>query len=558
MVNKMVNMTTKNYLISYLTVSSFFLWTISIFKSNIDMAEFGLIQSLPFLYFISLGILLVAFLLSVKWQMNKIKFLIILLLIMYIFLTPTLIEGTPRFRSSYKVYGFVDYINRNGHIDPQILWYHNWPGAFMSMSILSDIIDPNHNSLFWMYFPFIIQIMYFFPMYILLKSLFQDEKKIWLGIWIFYILDFINQDYMSPQAIAYLFYLIILSIIVKTVNSNSIINNNSFILNNNSFKVISILIFSSLVITHMITSMLVIFIFFFLALFSIISKKNSIIPPIYKFTFLGIMIFVSWTIYGAFTYFKSHLLEFFEKSYKIDLIFSQNLEQRISGSPAHLIISKLMILSALIAIGMAITGIIISYYRKDKISFANKNMLVIVFAILIIESGSSYGGEMIMRVFLFFLPLLSFFIPQIFVNFKMKTVLILFLVIMTPMNILIHYGNEKYDYVSKGELVSYDLFYKKIENRYIIGGYPLFVYKFPEKYTAYQDWDWDGKKFTPKIGSFKDYNVMISRGDIEGFEIFYNNRTYINSILKDNLMDSNNYFDIYSNGDSNIFNYRKL
>ena len=490
--------------------------------------------------------LLGSFLLALRGQNKKIYFVIILTLIIFLTLTPPIIEETPRFRYAYKSYGFADYIIRNDHIDPKVVWYHNWPGAFFSMSMLSKIINPENDLLFLMYFSFIIQIIYFFPVYTFLQLLFQDDdKKIWIGIWIFYILNFINQDYMSPQAFAYLYFLIILSVTVKLAKIGK---NYDGMLNNISYKFVGVILISGIAITHMMTSTLVLSIIFFSALFSSSSSSKKIL---YKFTFLFIIIITAWVIYGAYVYLNWHLVDFIEKAYNLDSMFSQNL-QRVSGSPSHLIISKLMIFTTFISIIFAALGITFSYFRKDKITSINTRILVMAGAILAIAPQSPYGGEMMMRIFLFMLPLLSFFIAQIFINSNLKIILILFLIIMSPLNVITHYGNEEYDYVSKAELKSYDFFYEKAANRNITGGYPIADYKFVEKFefVDLKDLKWDGNEYTTKTGSKN--NIMISRGDIEKFKIFANNEIYI-EYIKNSFTNNKNYILVYSNGDAALY-----
>jgi len=126
---------------------------------------------------------------------------------------------------------------------------------------------------------------------------------------------------------------------------------------------------------------------------------------------------------------------------------------------------------------------------------------------------------------------------------------------MTPLNIVTHYGNEKYDYVSKAELTSFDFYYKNADYRNITGGYPITFYKFAEKFNfvkfqELKDIKWDGSKYSKE--EYSDNNIMITRGDKELLTIFANDTDYIKNIEK-NLKNSNNYQYVYANGDSNLY-----
>lgn len=549
----MNELNSKNDWITYfLILGSIFAWAYSMIKSSPDMGDFGLVHSLSPSYFISIALLLSSFILALWKKQNKtVFFAIILVLNIILFLTPSIIEGTARFRFSYKVYGFAEYIIRNGYFNPNAIWYHDWPGSFLFVSMLSNIIKPNDDFLFLMYFPFIIQILYFFPLYIFLKSLFQDDKKIWIAIWIFYIINYINQDYMSPQAFAYLYYLIMLSIIVRLANIGVVDIGKNFD-NNIPYKFVGVILISGLTITHMMTPMIIVSIIIFTALFnrSSITKKN-----LFKFTLVLSIIMAAWVIYGAYIYLDWHLFDFITNTFNVD-IFSQNIQQRVSGSYAHLIVTSLMIGTTLISGVFALIGIILSFYRKDKISKTNIRLFTMIIAIMILAK-SPYGGEMIMRIFLFMLPFLSFFIAQIFIP-KAKIILIIFLIIMTPLNLITHYGNENYDYVSKAELSSFNFYYQNVNNNNVTGGYPITYYKFAEKfnYVAFQefaDLKWDGSIYTTKTGNKN--NIMISRGDKENLAIFSNNVTFIKEV-EYNLKNSNNYSMTYANGDTNLYNIK--
>ena len=537
----------KDWTIYFLIVGSIITWAYSMIRSSPEMGDFGLVHALHPSYFISMAMLLISFILALtKKQNTRIFFIIILLLNIILFLTPAIIEQTARFRFAYKVYGFAEYIIRNGNFNPNMIWYHGWPGAFLIISMISDIVKQNDDFLFLMYFPFIIQILYFFPLYIFLKSLFQDDKKVWIGVWIFYIINFINQDYMSPQAFAYLYYLILLSIIVKMTNIGGIDNNGNY-KNYIPYKFVSVILIAGLTIIHMMTPMIILSIICFAALFNKSSRKDLL-----KFALVLTIIMIAWVIYGAYVYLDWHLVDFFQKFLQSDS-YTQNVQQRVTGSSAHLIVTRLMIFTTLISGGFAIIGIMLSYFRKDNIFKTNIRTFYMIGGILML-TNSPYGGEMIMRIFLFMLPFLSFFIAQIFVS-KAKIILILFLIIMTPLNIVTHYGNEKYDYVSKAELTSFDFYYKNADYRNITGGYPITFYKFAEKFNfvkfqELKDIKWDGSKYSKE--EYSDNNIMITRGDKELLTIFANDTDYIKNIEK-NLKNSNNYQYVYANGDSNLY-----
>ena len=49
---------------------------------------------------------------------------------------------------------------------------------------------------------------------LILRTLTIDRRLVWLAVWVFYLGNWVGQDYFSPQAFAYLLYLMLLAILV--------------------------------------------------------------------------------------------------------------------------------------------------------------------------------------------------------------------------------------------------------------------------------------------------------------------------------------------------------
>ena len=46
----------------------------------------------------------------------------------------------------------------------------------------------------------------------------NDKRLVWLGLWFFYLTNWIGQDYISPQGLNFFFYLVIIAILLKWFN----------------------------------------------------------------------------------------------------------------------------------------------------------------------------------------------------------------------------------------------------------------------------------------------------------------------------------------------------
>src|SRR5947207_8975568 len=52
------------------------------------------------------------------------------------------------------------------------------------------------------------------PLLLLTRALTRDPRLVWGSIWIFYAANWINQDYLAPQAFGYLCYLTVLGLLL--------------------------------------------------------------------------------------------------------------------------------------------------------------------------------------------------------------------------------------------------------------------------------------------------------------------------------------------------------
>src|SRR5260370_5226626 len=57
-------------------------------------------------------------------------------------------------------------------------------------------------------------LLYLPPLLLLTRALTRDPKLIWGTVWVFYVANWIQQDYLAPQAFGYLIYLTILGLLL--------------------------------------------------------------------------------------------------------------------------------------------------------------------------------------------------------------------------------------------------------------------------------------------------------------------------------------------------------
>lgn len=197
------------------------LWLVSL--PRIDpraMTDLGLVSVLPATFVLALLALTVNFAILVHrrsgatWQLVA----YLLALIMMIHGTPTIVYGTLRYSWAWKHVGIVDYIARHGGVDPGIRFlneYHNWPGFFGLDTLLIKLAGLPDTLTLATWGPVFNNVLYLGAVIFLFSGLTSDRRVLWLGSWLFFITNWVGQDYFSPQGFAFLLYLLLLGVVVR-------------------------------------------------------------------------------------------------------------------------------------------------------------------------------------------------------------------------------------------------------------------------------------------------------------------------------------------------------
>ncbi len=555
-----------NDLVAYsLTIISLFLWVYAIDGCSLNIGCFGLINSLPGSYFLGLSFLVVSFIYNLFAARNKtIANIQIVILIIFLFLTPLIIEPYPRFRSSYKVIGFAEFILRNSYIDPFSIWYHSWPGVPILLSVVFNFFGESNVTIVHKYFPFAIQLLYYVCIYNIVSYIYRDFQRKYISIYIFFILNFVNQDYISPQAFAYLLYLNIFFIILVGLTGEG-----SYF-SKPSISATLFILLASLMTTHFLTSVLFVSIISISVAINLISSTRLIpikLRVFFSFNrfslnmlFISLILLMFWMFYGAATYMEFHLDYYIQRAFDFESLLHQNIDKRVAGSDCHILISRIMVIVTVSSFFLSSIGLFSllvnsnDHSRKKIAGF----LLIVIVATLPVTLISPYGGEMFIRNFLFLLPVVAILVAHNYLG-KLRYILILFIIIITPLHILMHYGNEQYDYISAGEFISFNHLYEKCDVKYISGGTPIQWPKYQERYNTinFNKLAWIGNEYLLSSDDYiilPNHCIIISRGDKARYHIFFNDTDYIYDI-DINLRNSKKYLKIYDNFDNQFYLY---
>jgi hypothetical protein len=453
----------KNRLVLFfigLTIFAFTLWIISLVQArdrlSLGMSELGLFSILPLSFFAAFSLLLLTFFFTVHYESKYRSFLLIIqtiLLFLFLNLSPTLIENTARFTAAYVNFRATDYISQTGYIASSATWILNWPGFSVFVSNLIQVTTLN-SQLVLMIYPTFFNIALLLCLFLFFRLVLDNSEQIWIATWFVFLGNWIGQDYLSMQSLAFLMIIFILYLIFKNLNSK---------IRSRKWLVLLLIFFAFIISSHLLSSMIfasVLFVFF-------IGKRLRR----FNLFAIAIILIVAWSIFCADAYLTNNLLYNLGQALNFASIFQRNLQTRIiSGSELHTLVTQIRVIYTIILVCFGALGITTVLWHR-RIQETDKRVLLLALSFGLLIFSFAYGGELFMRLYMFSLIPLAYFATKYFFKHKrIFVVAILFFILVTPTLVIIsRYGNESIDYVPISELTGVQFIYSHVTSGSIIG-----------------------------------------------------------------------------------------
>lgn len=582
-----------------LTITALLLWAHSILYARFEIGYFGLINGLPVTFFIALGFLTIASVILWVSDENggKLPFLQLLILVSALWLVPVVIDGSPPFLDhAYRNLGMTDYIVRQGYFNPSILWYQLWPGAFILSAMMSEIGSINFQPVM-IFFPFLMQLLYLLPLYVFLKNTLGEARSgyRWAGCWLFYLAEWVGQDYLGPQGIALFLFLTILALIT----SPSLQQRNA-----KSFALLSlaVIVFAVLVVTHPLTALVALCI---LAAFWLIRRSKAMAVAI----IISVALLALWTMVETPGFIETRLERGIEEAAtqttteefspttteelppttteelppttteepstaaveeptKIVQVFAPNLSylversvsERMVGTEAHMAVNIARIVFSATFVAIGLIGAILFFITRKRLDVGIRVLAIaVVPSILLTAFGIyyfAYGREFLMRLYLFALTPMAFFATEFLKRRGTTLVLCALLLVLPVVHIVTHYGNQTIDYISPHEMAAASFFDDTTTHGYAVGRAPIGVLTNIEQYrhANMRQLDVEGDVLVWGRNMQSDWPQYISIGRAEReFYSFYLGRPEFIEEAEEMVSSSPKYRLIYNNSDMKLY-----
>jgi hypothetical protein len=383
------------------------LWAVSLPGVNVRrMTDLGLISVLTPGVFLALVLLTVSFAISLHHRRLHAALLGLHLgaLIFMLYGITALVEEAPRFAVVYRHAGFAEYIMRTGHLNTGIDAYFSWPGFFVLIAFVVKVAGLSSALDLAAWAPVFFNVLWVGPLYMIMMAATDNKRLAWLGLWFFFLANWVGQDYLSPQAINYFFYLLILAILLTWFRSWPAPQppGSRTAWQRTALMVTLVVIFAAVVSSHPLTP------FFTIATVGALVGLRRITPralPAVMATMTAV-----WILVVAQPFLAGHVSMVTGSVGHVNTIVSANLTSRVQGSPEHRVVIAMRIALALVLWGAAALGAM----RRFRAGQRDLTFFVLAVAPLALIPLQEYGGEIVERAYLFSLPAIVFFAASCF------------------------------------------------------------------------------------------------------------------------------------------------
>lgn len=390
--------------------------------ASVDPLQFGgsgLILELPPIYFVALALSLAGFVASLSlprfnatlqtWQ--------VLVTVVLLHGADPIIHGLPRLEASYRHLGIADHIAQSGRLDPTLDAYFNWPGFFDLLGMLAGASGVRDLMAVAAWAPIGVNLILLAPLLALATQLTAHRRQAWAAVWLFYLTSWVGQDYLAPQAYAFILLLVLVACILSTftgwawrTDRNRFSTGLARIVgkldtaipqgglpgpskqDSAVLVVVCAVLLVAMTASHQLTPFAVIPL---LAAFLLTGRLRLRFLPV-----LAVVLPVGWLVFAASAYLAGHYDKLFGSFGDIGANAFGSLSSRVSGSDAHMFVVYTRLAEVAVLWILAAVGAVVGWRRGAPWLTAAVGAL----ASLVLIPIQPYGGELLLRIFLFSLP----------------------------------------------------------------------------------------------------------------------------------------------------------
>ncbi|MGW5671791.1 hypothetical protein, partial [Micromonospora sp. NPDC003776] len=445
-----------------------------------DIGSLGLVTALRPELYAALALLTASFLrglLTTRPAPDALLAAHVVVLVVLLFGAGPIIEPLPRLISGWLHVGFADYIARTGETLPELDARFSWPGFFALTAMATRLAGMRDAMPLLAWAPVGFNLLYCAAVFRLARATSTDARTAWLAVWLFLPANWVGQDYFGPQAMNYLFYLVLLLVLLRWFQPLRYGSHHverpwwsplSLLLrvlrlpprpllpgpaadaadpaSLVGLLVVVLAVFAGSTVSHQLTPIAIV-----VAVGALVLVRRCTLRTL---PILLAVMLTAYISYGAVAYWAGHLNVMFGSFGNVSGTINDGAVQRVRGDQAHQMVVLLRVGLALTVWSLAAVGA----WRWLRRGRGDLGLLALAGAPFLLLGMQSYGGEIFLRVYAFALPFMAILLAGLVVPTwparRRVTAAVLTSVLSTVLIgafFVARYGNDAFEQVRPGD-----------------------------------------------------------------------------------------------------------
>ncbi|WP_225753258.1 hypothetical protein [Actinotalea sp. Marseille-Q4924] len=398
------------------------MWLASIGSVSLaDVGDVGLLPVLPAGYWVALALLLVGTSAAV-WRPTLHEGWVaahVVALVVVLYGAAAAVSPYPRGTVPWRHVGIAAYIGATGEVDPQVDAYFNWPGYFALLASYTGMAGLDDAAALMKWAPVVNNLLFLAPLLVIARVLTQDRRAAWCACVLFVLGNWVDQDYLAPQATGFFLYLCVLALLLTVLRTPERVPPLLMRLVPRRWRrlqpdptgggagqpvagtehgargravVAVVIITTAVTASHQLTP--------FALLFALVALAVTGATGVRGLPSVAALITAAWLALPAATYMQGNFEVLLDQVGDLTGATQGNLVERVQGSPGHLLVvnARLLFSAALWGLGA------VAALRVWRRGGPYVTTMALAVAPGLLFPLQSYGGEMLLRIFLFSLP----------------------------------------------------------------------------------------------------------------------------------------------------------
>jgi hypothetical protein len=377
-------------------------------------SDLGLVQTLPPAYWVGMVVLNGAFVLALgsgahhrtsQWAMAT----LLCALVVTMYGAASFASSTTRGEVAWRHVGIAESLVSSGQVTTQADAYFSWPGFFALIGTFSRASGIQALDLTpWA--PVVNGLLWLAALALVVRALTADKRRLWLTLWVFCLGNWIDQDYLSPQAFGFFLYLVVVALLLTALSASA---GTPASWRPSALLVwwrartpaepdrrlrlgallLCLLMCLAMVASHQLSPFML-----FVAIVALVVLGRSWAPGLP--VLLGLMLAI-WLAFPASAYLVGHPPL---RDTGLEAAASAGVVDRLGGTPGHEQVVHVRILVTAVIWLLAAAGARTLWKRRSL----DLRAVALALTPFVLFPAQSYGGEILLRVALFALPFMAY------------------------------------------------------------------------------------------------------------------------------------------------------